>query len=229
MRRALVLYSGGKDSHYSLLLSYYHGIIPEALVIAVPNREDSWLFHGVNVSWAKLHGELMGLRVHAIPVSGVKDVEDREFKEGLAKVLGEHEETDYVITGAVKSRYQLERFKSIAEDLGLRLYAPLWEVDELELLRREMEMLAFVITAVQAYCLDLSVLGRPSSPRIYSALLRAHRECGISLVGEGGEFETFVIRSPMFKGRGIAIRKARKEVFPFANTGYYVIEDAAIL
>lgn len=229
MRRALVLYSGGKDSHYSLMLSYYHGIIPEALLVAVPDRQDSWLFHSVNVSWAMLHGELMGLRVYAIPVSGVRDVEHKEFREGLAKVLGKHEEIDYIVTGAVKSRYQLERFKSVAEDLGLRLYAPLWGANELELLRKEMEMLTFVITAVQAYCLDLRVLGRLSDPRTYLALLRAHRECGVSLVGEGGEFETFVIRSPMFKGKGIAIRKARKEVFPPANVGYYVIEDTAIL
>jgi len=229
VKRALALYSGGKDSHYSILLSYYQGITTDALVVALPRRDDSWLFHTVNASWSRLHGDAMGIPVHVVPVSGVKDVELFELRDGLSKILREYPHVDYLITGAVKSRYQLERFKAISEDLGLKLYAPLWNRDEVELLKREVEDLSFIVTAVQAYCLSLRILGNPSDSEILHYLVTAHKDCGVSLVGEGGEFETYVIGSPLFKGRGVAISKAKMVLHLNLHSGYFVIENAELL
>jgi len=229
VRRAIALYSGGKDSHYSLLLSFYQGLVPEALVIVEPSRDDSWLFHAVNTRWAKLHGEIMGLPVYTIPVSGLKDLEYVEFKAGLEKVLRRYPNADYVIVGAVRSRFQLEKFRALTEELGVSLYAPLWGHNELSLLKKEVEELGFIVTAVQAYCLDLEILGNPDVSGVLHSILRAHRECGVSPVGEGGEFETFVVRSPMFKGKGVAIHRARKLLYPTMSAGYYVIDQASIL
>lgn len=229
MRRAIALYSGGKDSHYSILSSYYQGIIAEALVIALPSREDSWLFHAINTSWSKLHGEAMGTPVHEILVSGVKDVELVELRDGLSKVLNRYPDVDYLITGAVRSKYQLEKFKTLSEDLGLKLYTPLWNLDEAELLKKEVEELGFIVTAVQAYCLSPHILGNPSSLEVLRYLVTAHKECGVSLVGEGGEFETYVIRSPLFRGRGVAISKARTVLYPNLYTGYFIIEEASLI
>jgi predicted ATP pyrophosphatase (TIGR00289 family) len=229
LAKALALYSGGKDSHYSLVLSYRNGIIPYVLVTAAPLREDSWLFHGVNVSWCKLHGEAMGIPSFLIEVSGRKNRELNEFKRGLSRVLSLYPDVDYLITGAVRSRYQLEKFKELSEELGLRLIAPLWGADELTLLRRESEELGFVVTAVQAYCLDYGILGNPRTEEVFRSLLKAYRECGISPVGEGGEFETFVIRSPLFRGTSVALSKARKVVYPNMYVGYYIIEHAYLI
>ncbi|MEM1623535.1 MAG: diphthine--ammonia ligase [Sulfolobales archaeon] len=229
MKRAVALYSGGKDSHYSILLSYYRGIITDALVVVLPRRDDSWLFHAVNTSWSRLHGDAMGIPVHIVPVSGIRDVELSELRDGLSKILREYPHVDYIITGAVKSRYQLERFKAVSEELGLELYAPLWNQNEVELLKSEVKDLSFIITAVQAYCLSPHILGNPSGSEILHYLITAHKDCGVSLVGEGGEFETYVIGSPLFKGRGIAISKARMVLYPNQHTGYYVIENAGLL
>lgn len=229
MCKAIVLYSGGKDSHYSLLLSLYHGLVPEALVVVEPGKEDSWLFHSVNVRWARLHGEIMGLPVYMIPVSGLKDLEYIEFKTGLKEVLRKHPDVDYIVVGAVRSRFQLERFRALADELGISLYTPIWGRDEVSLLKEEINELGFIVTAVQAYCLDLVVLGNPNSSEVLQSLLKAYSKCGVSPVGEGGEFETFVIRSPLFKGRGVTIHKARKILYPLMNVGYYIIEDASIL
>lgn len=229
MKRAIALYSGGKDSHYSVLYSYYQSIVTEALVVALPRRDDSWLFHSVNTSWSRLHGEAMGLPVHEIPVSGVKDVELTELGSGLVRVLSKYQDVDYLIAGAVKSRYQLEKFKALSEEVGLSLHAPLWNQNEVDLLRKEMEELGFIVTAVQAYCLSPRILGNPLSPEVYSFLVAAHKECGVSLVGEGGEFETFVIRSPLFRGRGIAVSKAKMVLHPNIPAGYLLIEKARII
>ncbi len=229
MKRAVALYSGGKDSHYSVLYSYRQGIAAEALVVALPAREDSWLFHSVNAHWSSLHGEALGLPVYSVPVSGVRDAEVVELESHLRRVLEKHRSADYLVVGAVKSRYQLERFKAISEELGLRLYAPLWAQDEVELLKKEIEELSFVVTAVQAYCLNLRVLGTPSGPELLRYLTKAHEECGVSLVGEGGEFETYVIGSPLFGGRGVAISRARMVLRPSEYSGYFIIEDARLV
>jgi len=229
VRRAIALYSGGKDSHYSLLLSLYHGLVPEALVVVEPGREDSWLFHAVNIRWAKLHGEIMGLPVYTVSVSGLKDLEYIEFKDGLKEILSKHPDVEYIVVGAVRSRFQLERFRALADELGVSLYAPIWGRNEVDLLREEIGELGFIITAIQAYCLDLRVLGNPDNSEVLQSLLKAYNECGVSPIGEGGEFETFVIRSPLFRGRGVAIHRARKILYPLMNVGYYVIEDASIL
>ncbi|MCX8184843.1 MAG: diphthine--ammonia ligase [Sulfolobales archaeon] len=226
MWRAVALYSGGKDSHYSILTSQNHNIFVEALVVALPRREDSWLFHTVNVLWSKLHGEAMGIPVHLVPVSGFKDFEYLELRDSLHQLLTTHSDVDYLVAGAVKSKYQLEKFKALAEELGLKLYAPLWGRREEELLEREVGELSFIVTAIQAYCLSPRLLGNPSSSEIIYLLTKAHRECGVSLVGEGGEFETFVIRSPLFRGRGVAVRRGRMVLHPHMFTGYYIIEDA---
>ncbi len=228
MKRAIALYSGGKDSHYSVLHSYRQGVAVEALVVAAPSREDSWLFHSVNVPWSTLHGEAMSLPVYVVPVSGVRDVELVELGNHLRRALERHQHVDYLVVGAVKSRYQLEKFKALSEELGLRLYAPLWALDEVELLRMEVEELSFIVTAVQAYCLDLRILGTLSSRELFNRLLKAREECGASLVGEGGEYETYVIGSPLFRGRGIAISRARIVLRPREYSGYFIIEDARL-
>jgi len=229
VRKAIALYSGGKDSHYSVLSSYYQGIITDALVVALPRRDDSWLFHAVNALWSKLHGEAMGVPVYIVPVSGVRDVELSELRDGLSRILREYPYVDYLVTGAVKSKYQLERFRALSEDLGLKLHAPLWNQNEVELLNREVRDLSFIVTAVQAYCLSLRVLGNPSGSEILRYLVTAHKDCGVSLVGEGGEFETYVIGSPLFKGRGIAISKATMILHPNFHAGYFIIENAELL
>lgn len=229
MGKAIALYSGGKDSHYAVLRSFYQGIATEALITATPARTDSWLFHSVNISWCELHGEAMGVPTYFIPVSGVKGSEEEELVDGLARVLARHPDVDYLIVGAVRSRYQLEKFKALSEGLGLRVLAPFWGFNELELLKRELEELTFLVTAVQAYCLDFDILGTPLASEIYRLLVKAHKECEVSLVGEGGEFETFVIRSPLFKGTGIAVNKAIKILYPAMHTGYFIIENAKLM
>ncbi len=229
LAKAVALYSGGKDSHYSLILSYRDGIVPHVLVTAVPRREDSWLFHGVNVMWCKLHGEAMDIPLHFIEVSGRKNEELEELKRGLLSILNLYPDIDYIITGAVRSRYQLERFKELSEELSLRLVAPLWGADEVTLLHSEFGELGFIVTAVQAYCLDYGVLGNPHTGEVLKSLLKAYRECGVNPIGEGGEFETFVIRSPLFRGKYVAVSKARKVVYPRMYIGYYVIEHAYLI
>ncbi len=230
MRKAVALYTGGKDSHYAIIKALEKDIVTTCLVIVRAGREDSWMFHTVNIDRAILHAKLMGIPYVTVRVSGAKEIEVEELKHALGtQAVMCVDEVEYLVTGAVASRYQKERVDVLAEELGLKHYAPLWGADQGKLFLEEASTLSFLITAVQAYGLSGELLGKPVTPSFAAKLLSRFKRYSISPVGEGGEFETFVISSPMFRGRSIAIRKASMMWNPNTFTGYYVIEDSGIL
>jgi len=230
MRKAVALYTGGKDSHYAIIKALEKGIVTACLIIVRAGREDSWMFHTVNIDRAILHAKLMGIPYVTVQVSGAKEIEVEELKHALGtQAIMRTNEVEYLVTGAVASRYQKERVDMLAKELGLKHYAPLWGADQGKLFLEEASTLGFLITAVQAYGLSSELLGRLITPSLAVKLLSRFKRYSISPVGEGGEFETFVISSPLFKGRSIAVRKASMTWNPNTFTGYYVIEDVGIL
>ncbi len=230
MRKAVALYTGGKDSHYAIVKALEKGIVTTCLIIVRAGREDSWMFHTVNIDRAILHAKLMDIPYVTVQVSGAKEIEVEELKHALGtQAVICTDEVEYLVTGAVASRYQKERVDVLAEELGLKHYAPLWGADQDKLFLEEASTLGFLITAVQAYGLSSELLGRLITHSFAVKLLSKFRRYSISPVGEGGEFETFVISSPLFKGRSIAIRKASMMWNPNTFTGYYVIEDVGVI
>jgi len=230
MRRAVALYTGGKDSHYAIIKALESGIMITCLIIVRADREDSWMFHTVNVDQSILHAKLMGIPYLTLRVSGIKELEVKELKEALRdKALMHTDKVQYLVTGAVASKYQKNRVDMLAKELGLEHYAPLWGANQDKLFLEEASTLSFLITAVQAYGLNSELLGRPITRGLAEKLLSRFKRYSISPVGEGGEFETFVISSPLFKGKSIAIRKASLVWNPNTFTGYYIIEDTGVL
>ena len=230
MHKALALYTGGKDSHYAIIKALEKGIMTTCLVIVISDREDSWMFHTVNIEHALLHATLMGIPYVPVRVSGAKEIEVEELKHALEGLTTLHVDgVEYLITGAVASQYQKKRVDKLAEELGLEHYAPLWGSNQDELFLQEANTLRFLMTAVQAYGLSKELLGKPITPSLAVRLLPKFQRYSISPVGEGGEFETFVISSPLFKGRSITIRRASIAWNPNAFAGYYRIEDAGIM
>ncbi len=229
LRKALALYTGGKDSHYAIIEALKLGVQVTKLVIVEAKKEDSWMFHTINIRWAEKHAELMGLDYLKIRVSGVKEKEVDELKSKLSEIINDLHEYDYLVTGAVASKYQKERVDSLAELLGLKHLAPLWGRDQYELMREESAELGFIMVAVQAYGMGAKWLGRIITVEAVDELRSLSSRYGISPVGEGGEFETFVFRSPLFKGRWIYINKSAIIYDPIHWTGYYIIEKAQVL
>ncbi len=223
--KALALYTGGKDSHYAIIESLKQGVDVKVLLTAIPRREDSWMFHVVNIKWTKLHAEAMEKKIIYHTVSGVKEKEVEELEEIIGKII-EEMRIEAIVTGAVASMYQKKRIDNIAEKLGVKHIAPLWGRDQEELVRSEARTLRFIITAVQAYGLTEKWLGTEITSDNIGEFLDTCRKYSISPVGEGGEFETFVIDSPLMKKR-VSIRKGKKIWFP-AGYGYFIIEDASL-
>ena len=199
--RVAILYSGGKDSTLAAwrLLNAGHEIV--ALVSVIARRSDSWMFHIPNVELTKVQAECMGLHWERVEVSGEKEVEVDELQARLSQ-LRDSIGIEAIGTGAIKSNYQRERVGKMCKELGLSELSPLWGGEE-ESLLDELLDLRFVVyfTSVSAEGLGRDWLGSRLDEGRKRMLLMLKEKYQINASGEGGEYETFVCDSPLFKRR----------------------------
>lgn len=228
MRKGVALYTGGKDSHYALIEASKEGIHVDLLLVVVPAVDESWMFHTVNVRLSQLHANLMSFGELVVQVSGVKEREVREVISSL-KGMNLSAKYDYIVSGAVASKYQKERVDLIAEELGLKHVAPLWGRNQEALLREEVRSLSFIVTAIQAYGLSFKWLGNVVNEERLKYFLDDIRRASISPVGEGGEFETFVVTSRLFRGGMLYINSTDLVTYPQHGLGYCYIRKATVI
>ena len=195
--RLAALISGGKDGVLALHHAVWEGHEVAYLVAMFPRRADSWMFHVPNVHLTPLISEALGIPLVKGLTSGLKERELEDLKAVLAEL-----DVDGVVSGAVRSRYQKERIDRICRELGLVSYAPLWGRDELAILRELVEKgFEVIFVGVFAYGLDGSWLGRRLDEEAIRDLLALRDRYDISLVGEGGEYETLVLDAPLYRSR----------------------------
>ena len=222
--RLAALVSGGKDGMLALHHAVWDGHEVAYIVTAFPERADSWMFHVPNLHIMPLVAEALGVPLVRAPTSGVKEREVEELKSALAGL-----DVDGIVSGAVASRYQKERIDKICRELGLESLAPLWGRDELSVLREVVELGFHVIfVGVFAYGFDASWLGRQLDEQAISDLLALRERYGISLVGEGGEYETLVLDAPLYRA-ALEIVEARKKWDPFRPSGVLEVLGARLV
>jgi diphthine-ammonia ligase len=209
--RVAVLATGGKDSALALykVLNEDHEV--KYLVSMIPLREDSWMFHYPNI-------RLVDLFAEAAEIPLVKAEDLKRLIEGL--------DVDAIVSGAIASTYQKSRIEKICEQLKLKCIAPLWHENPLNILK-EIVALKFdvIVTGVYAYGFSEEWLGRKIDDATIKALIELNRHYGISLVGEGGEYETLVLDAPFFKKR---IKIIEAEKIWKNQSGYFLITRAKL-
>ena len=204
--RVAALFSGGKDSTYATYVAMQRGWDVTDLLSIMPEDRDSMLFHTPNLHLTALQAEAM--RVPLIREPAAKG-EDGEL-DALRRIF-KRLDVDGVIVGAIASDYQHARVNRIADEVGLRVFAPLWRRDPRRLVYDYLEA-AFDIafSSVSAEGLDASWLGRRWDNRAIQELLRLQETRGVHPCGEGGEFETLVLDGPMFLDRVRVVRAERE-------------------
>ena len=203
--RVAVLATGGKDSVLAFHEAMNEGHEIAYLVTMIPLREDSWMFHYPNIRLVDLFSEAVEIPIVKSETSGVKEEEVEDLKRLVGKL-----DVDGLVSGAIASEYQKTRVDKICAQLGLQCITPLWHVDPLEILRKILDLrFEVIITGVYALGFDSGWLGRKIDMETVNALMELNRQFGVSLVGEGGEYETLVLNAPFFKKR-IKIIKAEK-------------------
>lgn len=217
-----ILLSGGKDSVYAAYLASQTDELACAITI-VSENEESYMFHTPNIEWVKLQAESMGLPLIIVKTKGEKEKELSELATAIAKAQKEHG-IEGVITGAVASQYQASRVQKICAELDLFCLNPLWQIDQVKLLRNLLrDGFDIIISGVFGYPLDESFLGAKIDEAMIKQLIEFSKKYKLNPAGEGGEIETFVIDCPLFEKKIIIDESSKK----YDNhSGNYYIEKA---
>lgn len=195
-----ILLSGGKDSVYAGYLAktkYKHNIAC-AVSIASKNKH-SYMFHTPSISKVKFQAEAMNLPIIIQETSGKKESELKDLERSIS-----YAKTKYgiqgIITGAIQSVYQSSRIQKICNKLKIEVFNPLWQVSEEEYLNDLIKnKFKIILTGVFAFPLGKSWLGKKIDKKFIAEIKEMNKRYKISMIGEGGEFETFVLNCPLFK------------------------------
>ncbi len=218
------LFSGGKDSAYAMYKAMNHHEI-SCLIAIVSQNPESYMFHTPNIGLTEIQAESIGIPLLTVKTKGEKEKELTDLKNALkhAKKLFS---IKGVVTGAIESVYQATRIQKICDELGLWVFNPLWQKDQVELLNELLEnKFEVIIAGVFAYPFDKSWLGRRLDKDMIKELISLKEKYKINPTGEGGELESFVTYAPFFKKK-IEIKKASVSYSNYS--GVYKIEEAVL-
>jgi len=211
--RLASLYSGGKDSSFSLYLAEQFGHEVPYIVNIRAEKDESWIFHTPNQNAVPVLAELMEKRL----IQGVTNGSEGDDINALKKAL-DGLDIDGVVTGAVHSDYQWDRMNMVCGDLGLKVISPLWRKDQDMILNETIDSgIKAMIIGVYAEGFDESWLGRIIDRDAFKELKELNRKYGISVMGEGGEYESLTIDSPMQK-RPLILSSEKREWKNMAGT-----------
>ncbi|MGB9986393.1 diphthine--ammonia ligase [Salarchaeum japonicum] len=230
------LFSGGKDSNWALYRALEDGLDVGRLLTVHP-EEDSYMYHVPATSLTELAAESIGIplvnvdpgELNALDAEDSGAQGDRELEPLEAALEALEPDLDGglagVTAGAIESEYQTSRIQAMADRLDCEVFAPLWQEDP-ESLGEAMLDAGFEITILQvaAYGLDESWLGRTLDRQALDDLRDLNDEYGVHILGEGGEFETFVTDGPHFDR---AIELEYDTVWE-GNRGHVEITDAQL-
>jgi uncharacterized protein (TIGR00290 family) len=201
-RRAVVLWSGGKDSAHALhRLRGMGELEPVALLTTVDEEDGTVVSHGVPVSLVRAQAEALGLPLAEAPIP--PRCPNPEYERRLRAALGSLR-ADGVVA-AVAGDIALEDVRAyrqrLLEGAGLSAHFPLWGEDPAALARAFLGAgFRAVVARVDPDILDPSFVGAP-----YDAAFLRDLPPGVDPCGENGEFHTFVQDGPGFR-RGLKLR-----------------------
>ena len=187
------LFSGGKDSTHAVQIMEMQGHEISCLVSIIPSDRHSWIFHTPNMHLVPRMAEAMGKPMVTASSDGTEEGDLKALKDALLDL-----DVDGVVTGALASDYQWDRINGVCQDLDLAVYSPLWRKDQEQLMRDMLSSgLRAIIVVVSAEGLDHQWLGRLIDDRSLEELKNASVRYAFNISGEGGEYETLVIDSPL--------------------------------
>ena len=194
-----VLFSGGKDSCMAAYLAKKQGHEIVCLITIYSKNPESYMFHTPAIKKTKYQAEVMNLPLIVIKTDGKKEKELLDLEIAIKKAKKEYK-IKGIVSGALASNYQKSRIEDVCKKLKLNSLAPLWNKDGFEYLDDIIKnKFKVIITAVSAYPLNASWLGREIDERFIGEIRNLYNKYKVHPAGEGGEFETFVLYCPLFE------------------------------
>ena len=193
------LFSGGKDSTYSIFLAKKQGHEIKCLLSVFPKSDESHLLHHPNLQWTHLQSQSM--QIPQLTIKSELDKTDNEINL-LEKILiqaMEKYQIEGLVHGGIQSQFQKEKFENLCNKLNLKSITPLWNRNPLEYMNELISSnFVFIITSVSSGGLDDSWLGKIITTNDIDNLYALSQKFGFNLNFEGGEAETFVVDCSLF-------------------------------
>jgi len=219
--RVAVLATGGKDSTLALHRVLSKGYEVAFLACMIPAKEDSYMFHYPNIHLIDLFAEAVEIPLVKAETSGIKELEVEDLKRLIEKL-----DVEGIVSGAIASTYQKTRMEQICRQLNLECITPLWQESPQKILREILDLkFEVIITGVYAYGFNAEWLGRKIDEETVKALIKLNKEYGVSLMGEGGEYETLVLDAPFFRKK---IKIVEAEKIWKKERGYFLVKKARL-
>ena len=191
--RLACLFSGGKDSTYAAYLMEQAGHDIPYLVTIIPADPHSWVFHTLNLEHLPEMAKALGKDLIAVPSSGEEGSDLDALRQALTGL-----DVEGVVTGAIASDYQWDRINGVCETMGLKVMSPLWRKDQRMLLDDMLGTgLSMMVVGVFSEGLGEGWLGKVLDRGTLDELSSIAGEKGLNISGEGGEYETLALDSPM--------------------------------
>jgi len=204
------LFSGGKDSTYSIYLAQKQGHKVTCLLSIFTKSEESHLLHFPNLQWTKLQSESMKIPQLTIHSESDETGDELFALENLLQNAKDQFHIEGLVHGGIKSQFQKEKFETLCSKLDLIVVTPLWNTEPEQYMNDLLESnFVFIMTTVSSDGLDDTWLGKQISKSDIDILKHLSEKFGFNLNFEGGEAETFVVDCPLFSN-SIKINQAKK-------------------
>jgi ABC transporter with metal-binding/Fe-S-binding domain ATP-binding protein len=222
--KVAILFSGGKDSTYSIYRVKQLGHDIKCLVTIFPKSSNSHLLHFPTIELTELQSRTLGIP----QIISTLDSDELKEEMNVLEMLLEKAKRDFqiegLVHGGISSEFQKKCFEKICEKIDLKIIAPLWKINAKEYMNDLIDSkFKFILTSVSSGGLDETWLGKIISADDISQLDKLSNKYGFNLNFEGGEAETFVIDCPLYS-YPIKIKKS-KTVWD-GYIGRFEIEDA---
>jgi diphthine-ammonia ligase len=198
--RVACLFSGGKDSTYSLYLAKQWGLSVDCLLTLIPHSEESSLFHCPNIWTTKLQSQALDIPIITKKINSISIDEEYNKLDELISQANNNYRIEGIVHGGIRSNFQKNKFDKICKKYNLKLISPLWHIDDYYYMNKLLKNnFVIQITSVSSMGLDANFLGIILNDSTLEDLYRRSKKYGFNLSFEGGEAETLVLDCPIFK------------------------------
>ena len=202
------LFSGGKDSTFSLYLAKKSGLSIQSLLTLIPHSEDSYLFHYPNIWITKIQSQVLQIPIITRNINSSSIEEECKELDNLIEKAKNEFDINGIVHGGISSNFQKNKFNNICKKHRLKLISPLWQIDPYNYMNKLLTNNFIIqIIGVSAMGLEANWLGTIITPENLQTLILLSRKYGFNISFEGGEAETLVLDCPIFKKR-LEIRKS---------------------
>ena len=188
MSRALISWSGGKDSAWALRLARESGVEIAALLTSYDEASDEIPIHHVPMNWIGNHSRTLSLPLRTVPLPWPCGNAEYLDRMGAAWKTAVRDGFDTIVFGDIHLR-DIRAFREQAlAGTGLTPLFPLWGRDSAQLARDIIASgIDATVTAVDGRRLSTDSIGRHFNESFVKDL-----PPGVDPCGENGEFHTVV-------------------------------------